>query len=170
MGGKGSGGRRIGSGRKLKDAAARALDGGATHRKKGRVLTHPSVPATLPAAAPPVPINLDEADAPNDLSADERRVWLELTPLAMRLGTFKPEYAIAFKLLCRNVVLERRYALSVTDAGGSSHRGLIQIIDRELRFFQLSPDAGGKSGSNESEKPAVDPLKEKYFAGGSHLA
>lgn len=169
MGGKGSGGRRLGSGRKLKDAAARALDGGASHRRKGRVLTHPSVPPGLPATPAP-PIDLDEADAPNDLTVDERRVWMDLAPLAMGLGTFKPEYSVAFKLLCRNVVLERRYALSVTDAGGSSHRGLIQIIDRELRFFQLSPDAGGKSGSHESEKPAVDPMKEKYFAGGSHLA
>lgn len=166
MGGRGSGGRRLGAGRKLKDAVSRSLDGGASH-KKGRVLSHPS--STVPELPVAAPIEIDEADAPNELTAEERHVWMDLAPLAMALGTFKPAYSVAFKLLCRNIVLEQRYALSVTDAGGASHRGLIQIIDRELRFFQLSPDAGHKSSSDDA-KPAVDPLKEKYFAGGSHLA
>lgn len=143
----------------------RALDGNAGHR--GRVLAHPSVQIAPPVPEKPV-VKLDEADAPNDLKLEERQVWLELAPYAIAKRTFRPEYALAFKLLCRNIVLERRYAVSVADAGGASHRGLIQIIDRELRFFQLSPDAGIKPV--EEASVVVDPLKDKYFASSSHGA
>lgn len=160
MGGKGSGGRRAGAGAKPKDKALRALDGNAGHR--GRVLPHPSVP---PAAVLPVApaIIIDEAHAPDDLTLDERLVWLKLGPLALEKGTLTKTTEYAFKLLCRNVVLERRYAMSVTDAGTANHRGMIQRVDAELGDFGLR--AFGKAAAGAVEKPAVDPVKEKYFGG-----
>lgn len=158
MGGVGSGGNRPGAGRKKKDAAARALDGNAGHR--GRVLPHPSVPPQV-SAPPPAAVDIDEADAPNDLTIEERRVWLMMAPFATANGTLTKAWAFAFALLCRNIALERRYASSVTEAGGPSHRGVIQIVDRELLRFNLAPL--GKPAESEDAKPAVDPLKAKYF-------
>lgn len=156
MGGLGSGGARIGAGRPRKSATARVLDGNAGHRT---VVRHPS--STLPAPRPPVPV--EAFDAPDELSVDERNVWLRLAPHAFANGTLTKATEYAFCLLCRNIVLERLYAGSVQDKGGASHRGVIQIIDRELLRFDLAPL--GKPKEQPEAPPVVDPLKDKYFAG-----
>lgn len=164
MGGVGSGGRRPNAGRKPKSADLRGLDGGAGHRK---VLTIPrAVPATYPTEnlrdlAAPLPV-LDEADAPDELGFEERKVWLELAPFAMQNGTLTPATSLAFRVLCRNVVLERQYAASVTDRGSANHRGMIQRVDAELLRFNLAPCGKPVAGA-EPAKPAVDPMKAKYF-------
>ena len=150
----GRGGFRVGAGRKKKNPIARALDANAGHR--GRVLAHPSVPAGV---SPPAVV--DEAAVPNELTLEERQVWLRLAPHALAAKTLTEAWAYAFIVLCRNIVLERRYALSVTDAGGASHRGLIQRIDAELRQFRLAPC--GETSSGRADVPTVDPLKDKYF-------
>jgi hypothetical protein len=147
----GHGGRRPGSGRKPKDADVRALDGNAGHR--GRVLPHPSAPAV----APPAPA-LDEADAPDDLTMDERREWLRWAPEAIRKGTLKG-HEYAFILLCRNIVLEK--ALRLTEPASANHRGMIQRVDAELGDFGLR--AFGKPSAGEAAQAAVDPMKAKYF-------
>lgn len=150
------GGRRPGSGRKPKDAALRALDGGrASHTAK-----------VLPGPAPNVPpvapwLVVDEEHAPDDLTMDERRVWLKLAPLALEKGTLTPATMLAFSLLCRNVVLERRYATSVSDAGSANHRGMIQRVDAELGDFGLR--AFGKPSAAPLSTPAADPVKERFF-------
>lgn len=160
MGGKGSGGARPNSGPRRKSAAERALDGNAGHR--GRVLPHPSVPAAA-LAAPVLPaVEIDEADAPNDLTMEERHVWLEHAPEVKKNGMLTSTYAYAFKLLCRNILLERRYALSVTDAGGPGHRGMIAIVDREMLRFGLAP-IGKPADADGDREPAVDPMQAKYF-------
>lgn len=150
------GGRRPGAGRKPKSEAERALDGNANH--KGRVLTHPAastyvVPPALPA--------LDESDCPNDLSFDERKVWLELAPHAIANGTLTDATALSFRLLCRNVVLERAFANSVNDKGSANHRGILQRVDAELLRFNLSPC--GKPMVEPVSKPVADPREAKYF-------
>lgn len=170
MGGKGSGGSRVGAGRRRKSAVERALDGGAGHRP-GRVLQHPrsavdpdsgqSV-ATPPAALPVV----DESDAPNDLTVEEREVWLKLAPLALANGTLTTDTAFQFMRMCRNIALESRYAKSVQDAGGANHRGLIQRVDTELLGFGLA----GTGRKPPAAKPAVDPLEDKYFGVGRNRA
>lgn len=159
MGGIGSGGRRPGSGRKPKSEAARALDGNAGHR--GRVLQHPKA-AEVPAPAP-LPV-VDETDAPNDLNTEERLVWLELAPHALANGTLTKATSLAFRLLCKNVVLERLYAASVNDRGGANHRGMIQRIDAELLRFNLAP-CGKRLEGAEPARPQVDPRKAKYLGG-----
>src|SRR4051812_42083740 len=105
------GGRRPGAGRKPKPAHLRAIDGGAGHRP---VLT--GVPTTNPSTAI---AQIEEFDAPDSLPADARAVWLLLAPHAFKARTLVRRTAYQFELLCRNIVLERRYADSVMDAGGA---------------------------------------------------
>jgi hypothetical protein len=121
-------------------------------------LLHPSVATVPPQRLVP---KVDIEDAPDDLVVDERNVWLELAPHAIANGTLTDATSLAFRLLCRNVVLERRYAVSVLDAGGANHRGMIQRIDAELLRFNLAPC--GKAIASLEGQPAVDPMKEKYF-------
>jgi len=146
------GGRRVGAGRKKKTPEERLIDGNAGHR--GRLLPHPSVPA-----ASVTPAAVEEFDAPNDLTMDERHVWLELAPFAFKNGTLTKTSALAFRLLCRNVVLERDYAKSVQERGGASHRGMIQRVDAELDAFALRPT--GKPMAEPVAKP-LNPL-EKFL-------
>ncbi len=132
MGGVGSGGRRPGAGRKPKSAAAIALGGNAGRRRK--VVRHPSAVIPEPAA-----VSVEAFDAPDELTTDERNVWLQLAPHAFANGTLTKATMYAFCLLCRNIVLERRYASSVQEAGGANHRGVIQRVDAELLRFSLAP-------------------------------
>lgn len=102
--------------------------------KPGRLLSHPSSPPLQSHA----PADLDESDAPNDLSVDERLIWMELGAMALGKGrTLAAIKSYPFRLLVTNVALERRYAKSVTEAGSANHRGMIQAIDRELMRFGL---------------------------------
>ncbi len=155
MGGVGSGGKRPRAGRPRKSTAERQLDGNAGHR--GRVLPHPSVP---PAEPPVVVDDSEDFSVPDDLTLDERQVWLRLAPLAKENGTLTKAHLLAFSLLCQNVVLERRYALSPLDAGGANHRGMKQRLDIQLLRFGLAPNGVEEVAEKQ---PAVDPMQEKYF-------
>lgn len=155
------GGNRPGAGRPRKPGAIRALDGGATHRERGRVLVHPN--ASTGASEPAAPLDLpalDESDAPNELSPEERLIWLRLAPYAMQNGRLTDGTAFHFAQMCKNIILMQRYAASVTEAGGASHRGLIQRVDTELLTYGLVPSGAREASQQE---PAVDPLKAKYF-------
>lgn len=106
--------------------------------RPGRVLVYPAAPATAPGVAPVDVEGLDESQAPNDLTTEERLVWMEMAGLAMSRGRLlKDVQAYPFQLLCKNIALERRYSRSVMDAGSANHRGMIQVIDRELLRFGL---------------------------------
>jgi hypothetical protein len=154
MGGKGSGGRRRGAGRKPKTAAERFIDGNAGHR--GRILSHPSAPAA------PDPVVVDEFDAPNDLTVDERNVWVKLAPFAFKNGTLTKASSLAFCRLCAHIVLEKRYAGSVQEAGGANHRGLIQKVDAAMDAFGLRPLAGKRMPDAEAAKP-VEPVQKRAY-------
>ena len=147
MGGIGSGGRRPGTGRKRKTALQKAIGGNAGHR--GKVLAHPSALNTAV-------VEIEEFDAPDDLTRDERLVWLRLAPHAFANRTLTKATALAFELLCRNVVLERRLAASALGAAGADHRGLIQRVDAELLSFNLKP-CGKALYEGEPEK-VTNPL------------
>lgn len=134
MGGIGSGGQRVGTGSKPKSRADKVLEGTAKRGQK---------PATLP--------NVDEFDAPDCLTHDERAVWLDLAPHAFQARTLTRATAYSFQLMCRNIVLERALASEPEERGKANHRGVIQRIDAELLRFSLSP-IGKPMASVEPEK------------------
>jgi hypothetical protein len=146
MGGKGSGGRRPGSGPKPKITAVPSTN------------PPPSTNSDAGGAEP-----FEEFNAPDDLTADERRVWLRLAPHAFKRQTLTTATAFSFELLCRNIVLERSCA-NGEEAGNANHRGLIQRIDAELLRFDLSPNGkphGASAADHEKPKSALDLMKER---------
>lgn len=143
------GGRRAGAGRKPKTRLERAVTGNAGHHI--RVLPHPGggqVPVVAPIAG---------FEAPDDLTTDEGPIWAELAPHAFANRTLTKATALSFRLLCRNVVLERALALDPGTRGGANHRGLLQRVDAELLRFNLSPC--GKAIYEEAvPEPTANPL------------
>lgn len=117
------GGRRVGAGRKPKPRPAGF---------NGRVVTHPSVPTTN--ALP----EIEEFDAPDDLTFEERQVWLKQAPHAFRNRTLTRSTAMSFERYCKIVVLERNEAKS-SGVGGSNHRGLLKQINAYELQFLLTP-------------------------------
>lgn len=164
MGGVGSGGRRTGAGRKPKSAEERRIAGNAG--KRGRVLAHPSAPPAPIVPPPPARPPLNEEDAPNDLSLEERQVWLRLAVKAREVGTLTEDTADYFKMFCRVVCLEEKYSKSVMDAGSANHRGLIQRAAAMYKDFNIAPFGKPVVGGKQSAAPPIDPLKEKYFGTG----
>lgn len=175
MGGRGSGGRRVGSGRK---------------RKLAVVVRHPSVPAIAPidTVDPPAELQataaelatltsqlafLQQAGGPGEpnpqiaeLQAriDELQtraqalvVWLELAPRAVEARTLTPATTAAFVMLCRAVVLERALSASPMAAGGSNHRGLMHRVATWMKDFCLSP-----FGKPLSEATPAKPAASKW--------
>lgn len=141
MGGRGSGGPRPGSGRKPKEPNLKVLHGAAMRSdrpKAGKV------------------VEFDHFDAPDDLTVDERLVWLRLAPHAFKAGTLSPATEYQFVMLCRNIVIERRLAADVEQLGGSSHRGIIQRIDAELQRFCLSPMGKPLAVETKDEDPFAE--------------
>ena len=121
MGGKGSGGRRVGAGQK---------------GRRRNVIRHPSAP---PAAPPAPPIDGDTFDPPASLRGRAKVVWGQLAPLAFELRTLTRATEVSFVILCRNVALEHKMATRTYGVGNANHRGIIQRVDAELAHFCLAP-------------------------------
>ena len=122
MGGRGSGGARSGSGRKSKRLAEKALHGTASLKEKR---------AGLP--------EVDEFDAPDDLTRDERLVWLKLAPHAFAARTLTRATEDAFSDLCRDRVLMLELSRDPDRRGGADHRGVTQRVQSKMKDFALSP-------------------------------
>ncbi len=148
------GGRRPGAGAKPKSARARAVSGVPAH-KKGRVLAHPSAGAEAPSTAP---AEIEEFDAPNDLTMDERHVWLELAPFAFANRTLTKATSLSFRMLCRNIVIEQKMATRVADRGTSNHRGMIQRVDAEMLRFNPSPCGKAMYEADPGKEKPANPL------------
>ncbi len=144
------GGRRIGAGRKPK-------------AKTAKLLQHQS------AVAPPTTNGLspiEEFDAPDDLMADERAIWLKQAPHAFANRTLTRATALAFERYCKVVVLERNEARS-SGVGGANHRGLLKQINAFELQFMLTPC--GKA-MPALDKPALAADDDDAFFGGSGVA
>ena len=159
MGGRGSGGRRVGSGQKKKLAV---------------VVRHPSAPAdagaVIDAVDTPAELQGDAAELANlvsqlaflqlasgpgesnpqiaelqahvnELEAHTHAlaIWQELAPQATAARTLTPATSAAFVMLCRAVVLERALSASPSTAGGPNHRGLQHRVATWMKDFCLSP-------------------------------
>lgn len=141
------GGRRIGAGRKP-DPNSKRQRRLAAQAAGARVLTHPSAPPVVPTTNTPSPI--EEFDAPDDLSADERAIWLKQAPHAFRMRTLTRATALAFERYCKVVILERKESES-SGRGGSNHRGLLRQINAYETQFMLCPIG----------KPVIEPAVPK---------
>ncbi len=130
MGGKGSGGSRVGAGRKPNDANLRAIQGNPGHR--GAVAQGP----WQPAATAPL-----ETFEPSAVVKDNEKVlaiWNELAPHAFEARTLTRATEHSFVMLCHNVALMWKLAKG-RKAGGADHRNLIQRVDTEMAKFCLAP-------------------------------
>jgi hypothetical protein len=128
MGGRGSGGERVGSGKKRKSDLEHAISG--TPAARGVLLAHPSSTAIAPVEA---------FDPPASLRGKPLRVWHELAPHAFEARTLTPATAAAFTMLCRAVVRERALSTSKRGGGGPNHRGLMQRVGSWMKDFALAP-------------------------------
>lgn len=138
MGGQGSGGSRVGAGRKPKSAHEKVLDGTASGAERELVI-HP--PAIVPVARP------------LDLASAEQATWDELAPLALAERTLTPSTSTAFRHLCEAIVMRREIARTIatdgltidTPLGLKAHplltqyRGLTQRVEAGMLRFRLSP-------------------------------
>lgn len=142
------GGRRIGAGRKPK-------------LKTAKLLQHPSA-----SAAPPTTngsSSIEEFDAPDDLTMDERAIWLKQAPHAFANRTLTRATALAFERYCKVVVLERNEAKS-SGVGGANHRGLLKQINAFELQFMLAP--AGKAMPSVDRHALADP-DDAFFGGTS---
>jgi len=104
----------------------RGLDGGASHSAR----TVGAENATK---------SIEIFDPPIDLLGHDLEVWKSLAPLAFAARTLTRSTALAFELMCRNIVIAKRLTLDVEKAGGSDHRGMVQRVDAEMLAFNLRP-------------------------------
>jgi len=128
MGGRGSGGRRVGSGKKLKSELEHAISG--TTSARGVILQHPNATAVAPVVT---------FDPPANLRGKAKAVWGELAPEAFAARTLTPATCAAFVMLCHAAVLERALRTSKRAAGGPNHRGLMQRVATWQKDFMLAP-------------------------------
>ncbi len=179
MGGRGSGGRRVGSGRKRKTALERAISGAPGPR--GVLLQHPRSTAVAPIAPFEPPLSLTTSPQlaqltaaltllqtacadPNQIADAQARVdamtalchealavWHELAPHAFEARTLTPATAAAFAMLCRAVARER-----ATELPDADHRGLMARIGTWMKDFGIAPL--GKPLYAAEPVQAVNPL------------
>jgi hypothetical protein len=144
------GGRRPGAGRKPKPKTGSDL---------ARVLLHPSSPVPTTNDTSPI----EEFDAPNDLLADERHVWLQQAPHAFKARTLTRATALAFERYCKVVVLERNEAKS-SGVGGANHRGLLKQVNLYELQFLLSPNGRAVTEPAEATTAAPESKLAKFRA------
>lgn len=98
---------------------------------------------------------VEEFDAPDDLTVEERHVWLKQAPHAFKQRTLTRASAMAFERYCKVVVLERNEAKS-SGVGGSNHRGMLKILrDLEIQFV-LMPMGKPMPELPREQAPVVD--------------
>lgn len=111
---------------------------GAGRKPKPKVLTAQFGPSGV-APAPVIPTTnelppIEEFDAPDSLTFEERQVWMKQAGHAFQNRTLTKATAMAFERYCRMVVRERIESLS-SAAEGPNHRGLRREINTlELQF------------------------------------
>lgn len=159
MGGKGSGGRRPGAGRKKKPAHLRLIDGGADHRPRlGSAEAAPLRPESCP-------------EPPCALPAAELAVWQQWAPLAHRERTLTASTVWAFAALCEMEVDRRqtraKYAgaqrplLQVSESELSArreHRALLKEVRMSMKDFKIAPFGKELFEADDSSLVADDPL------------
>lgn len=105
---------------------------------------------------------VEEFDAPETLTPDERAVWERQAPHAFKARTLVPATAVAFARYCRVVVLEGNEAKS-SGVGGPNHRGLLRQLNTYEQQFRLAPSGGPLLGETPAEEPKPNKDDEAFF-------
>lgn len=161
MGGKGSGGRRVGSGRKPKTAREHWLTGDAG--KRGLALVERPGDAGAPkgqrrrgkrpAGSPKVPMIGAAGEIPEELTPIERVFWERWAPLAKANGTLIDDTVPGFIMLCQTAADVRVCRAEIYGRGIVSVRTAMQdtgnddeameVVTAELKRHPLWPDLRG---------------------------
>ena len=132
MGGLGSGGKRVGSGRKSKGATLLRLHGG---RDRART---PAVDASTPVL---------HVDPPAALPADQLAVWQALAPHAMAARTLTTSTIGSFCDLCQAVTLRDRLLAVIEAQGWTFSKAVLDgngnVVSREIKKHPLVADHRG---------------------------
>jgi hypothetical protein len=127
-------------------------------RPKADVIAHPSALPQHSTVVPPTtnePSPVEEFDAPDDLTAEERAVWLKQSPHAFKARTLTRGTAMAFERYCKVVVLERNEAKS-SGVGGPNHRGLLRQLQGYELYFLLMPQGKPMTEAPAAPVPVAD--------------
>lgn len=149
------GGRRSGAGRKPTPRHVKGVTGDTG--KRGTVLQHPRAAPASTATS-----EIEEFDAPDHLTMEERRVWACQAPYAFKARTLTRATALSFERYCRLVVDEREMRNSVLARNGADHRGLIRQVNSLESQFLLT--AGGKAMYEAEPQAPANPLS-KFLSG-----
>lgn len=137
----------------------------------GRIIRHPSSPPASgrPGTIAPPTTNgespIEEFDAPDSLTTDERHVWLKQAPHAFKARTLTHGTAMAFERYCRVVVLEASEAKS-SGVGGPNHRGMLKQINAYELQFCLVPNGKPLAPAVPASGTAAEDEDDKFFGGG----
>lgn len=163
MGGFGSGGRRVGAGRKAKSAKEHALSGWSGRRKRTDEKSADAKSAAASASLPILP-------PPDDLTGAARDAWVRLAPKAARARTLTSVEDVAFRDLCMAIAIRDRMWAQIEEDGLTfrsthvefqkegadvevrteaceikkhpllnEHRGWQQKVDAAMARFKLAP-------------------------------
>jgi len=169
MGGRGSGGKRVGAGRKLKSALERAISGAAAPR--GVVVSHPNSTAVAPIETfdPPAELQgtpaeratltaelafLKQAGRPDDPNPQIAEVEARLAALDSQAQALAVWHELAPHAFAARTLTPATVALFVmlcrgvakdralwasVEANGPNHRGLMHRVATWLKDFAIAP-------------------------------
>jgi len=172
VGGKGSGGARVGSGPKRTGAALLRLHASRLEESRGR------------DEVPPDAVMV-QVEIPEDLPEVQRGIWERLAPLAVANGTLTPESAPGFAHLCKCLWAERvlldkivasdwqvdKVTLQMDEKGGglqqvekkasdliTKWQAMLVRVENGLARFQLTAD--GKAHAAPAVVKELSPLEK----------
>lgn len=144
MGGKGSGGARVGAGRKRKKVVDRVAAGTATRAERREAATEAEDQASQPKV---------EVRPPGRMPREQLAVWKRLAPFAIAAKTLTPSTTAAFRDLCEAVVVKAKMLAQIEKDGWTfmtmhgqkahplvtPHRGMMQRVEAGFARFKLAP-------------------------------
>ena len=116
MGGFGSGGRRVGAGRKSKGARVLDLHGGRDRKPKPLVVDVPVEPV----------------DPPKGLTKAQLAAWRALAPHALAARTLTPATVGSFVDLCQAIVLRDSLLATIEEQGWTFRKAILSDEGEEL--------------------------------------
>jgi hypothetical protein len=169
MGGKGSGGKRVGAGRKPKTSREHWLTGDAGKRGLALVERPPDAAPTPPRrprkragkAAPAVEIG-PAGELPAMLTGAEKRWWRELAPRAVANGTLTADTRPGFVVLCQTAADAAEIRRDIRQRGIVTERKVLVGDTGEQEVITLDVKAHPLWPSYRGLKARLEQLMARY--------